>query len=132
MGALRDYALPQDGLRLPWDAAKIYVNPPYGRDRERGTSLRHWVERCRAAADDGARVIALIPVATSTSHWKEHIFGVASQVCFLGDSRVRFRIDGNEDNKGGPMPVAAVYWGARPDLFGAAFAVHGAVITVAL
>lgn len=32
--AERFYAPPQDGLGLPWDADRIYVNPPYGKARE--------------------------------------------------------------------------------------------------
>src|SRR4051812_31309757 len=59
-GAERFYALPDDGLSLPWDAATIYVNPPYGKARE------PWVERCIHAASEGRRVVLLMPAATDT------------------------------------------------------------------
>jgi DNA N-6-adenine-methyltransferase (Dam) len=56
----RWYSPPQDGAELPWDAATIYVNPPYGKARER------WVQRCTQAAADGSRVVLLIPAHTDT------------------------------------------------------------------
>ena len=42
VGAEKEYRLPEnDGLRDPWDASTIYVNPPYGSDRHRGTRIIH-------------------------------------------------------------------------------------------
>ncbi len=60
VGAARFYALPQDGGALPWDAERIFVNPPYGKARER------FVDRCIEAADAGSRVVLLMPAATDT------------------------------------------------------------------
>lgn len=124
------YSLPhQDGLVEPWDAATVYVNPPYGRDPARGTSIKDWLGRCDAAARGGAEVIALIPVAPNTTHWKRYVFGSAHAVCFLANSRVRFRVGGSEQNKGCPMAVAVVYWGvAHADRFARVFAARGAVV----
>ena len=56
-------------------------------------------------------IIALIPVATNTSHWKQYIFGKATGICFLSDTRLKFRINGNEDNKGSPVACCMIYWG---------------------
>jgi hypothetical protein len=53
------YCLPQDGCALPWDAATVYCNPPYGEVRKR------WVERCVAEARL-RRVALLIPSKTET------------------------------------------------------------------
>lgn len=128
VGADRAYALPQDGLALPWDAPTIYLNPPYGRDRERGTTILDWISRADDAAAAGSRVVALIPVATNTRHWKERIFPSAAAVCFLAATRLRFLLDGEEDRRGAPMAVAAVYWGDDPDRFEAAFTPYGAVV----
>ncbi|GGH93859.1 DNA N-6-adenine-methyltransferase [Arthrobacter liuii] len=58
--AERFYAPPLDGAEMPWDAQTIFVNPPYGKARER------WVERCMQAADAGSRVVLLIPAHTDT------------------------------------------------------------------
>ena len=61
VGAERCYFPPDlDGLKLPWDARSIYVNPPYGKARE------PWVERCIEAAIAGASVVLLIPAHTDT------------------------------------------------------------------
>jgi len=65
-----EYQLPeQDGLKASWDFPTIYVNPPYGADRERGTTIKHWLYKCAYAHKHyGSEVLALVPVATNTSH----------------------------------------------------------------
>jgi hypothetical protein len=59
-GAARFYTPPADGAELPWDAETIFVNPPYGKARER------WVTRCIEAAAAGSKVVLLIPAHTDT------------------------------------------------------------------
>src|ERR1700682_213237 len=67
-----EYLRPKhDGLCESWDFPTIYVNPPYGADREAGTTIKHWLQRCAEAfAEHGSEVLALVPVATNTAHWK--------------------------------------------------------------
>lgn len=129
VGAERSYCLPQhDGLREPWDAKTIYVNPPYGSDRMRGTRIIHWFERMVRAANSGSEVIALVPVATNTHHWKSYVYPEASAICFLSAPRLRFYIQGEEDPKGAPMSCAVIYYGSNWRKFAEAFREHGAVI----
>ena len=130
VGARVEYLLPEhDGLRESWNYPRIYVNPPYGSDRERGTSIKDWLARCaRAHEEHGSEVIALIPVATNTGHWKKYIWGKAAAVCFLYDTRLKFLIEGREGGKGAPMACAMVYWGSRVEKFYAVFIEHGAVV----
>ena len=84
MGADRFYAPPQDGAELSWDASTIYVNPPYGKARER------WVRRCIAAATNGRRVVLLIPAHTDTRIFQEALKSVTSSVLIRG--RVKFGV----------------------------------------
>ena len=65
-----EYRLPEhDGLRESWDYPTIYVNPPYGSDKQRGTTIKHWLYKCAYAhKNHGSDVLALVPVATNTSH----------------------------------------------------------------
>lgn len=107
-----EYMLPEsDGLFNLWKYKKIYVNPPYGKDKEKKTTIKDWLRRCYYAHEDyGSEVLALIPVATNTSHWEEFVFK-ATAICFLSDTRLKFRINGSEENKGSPMACAMVYWG---------------------
>lgn len=45
--AQTEYMLPEhDGLKQPWEFSTIYVNPPYGADRERGTTIKNWLAKC--------------------------------------------------------------------------------------
>lgn len=125
-----EYRLPEcDGLHGSWDYPTIYVNPPYGADRHRGTSIKDWLRRCANAHEQyESDVLALVPVATNTKHWKDYIFGVADAVCFLYDTRLRFLVDGKDEGKGAPMSCAMIYWGACVNRFQDVMFPHGAVV----
>ena len=75
----------------------------------------------------GAEVLALIPVAPNTKHWKRHVFGAATAVAFLYDTRLKFLVDGKSGGKGAPMACAMVYWGAKYRRFEKRFLAFGAV-----
>lgn len=132
VGAKVEYKLPEnDGLVQEWNAKTIYVNPPYGADRERGTTIKNWLAKCmQAHIDFGAEVIALIPVAPNTAHWKKYIFGQASSVCFLYDTRLRFLERGLDIGKGAPMACCLVYWGSENNRFFDHFLRFGAVVDI--
>jgi hypothetical protein len=108
-----EYRLPRiDGLEETWNFKRIFVNPPYGKDKERGTTIKDWVTQCNCAnVVYNSEVIALIPVATNTTHWKINIFGNATNICFLKDTRLKFLENGYVSLKGAPMACALVYWG---------------------
>lgn len=130
VNAETEFVLPgQDGLEERWDFPTIYVNPPYGIDKLRGTSIKHWFAKCADAyATYGSQVLALVPVAVNTTHWKRHVFTKARSVCFLYDTRLRFLEDGKDTGKGAPMACAMVYWGDEPGRFYEVFINHGAVL----
>jgi len=127
-----EYMLPEaDGLSESWDFRTIYVNPPYGADRLRGTTIKDWLKKCSDAHKRYAsEILALIPVATNTSHWKYYIFGEASAICFLYDTRLKFHINGDDNNKGAPMACCIVYWGDNISKFQSIFLQFGAVINI--
>lgn len=128
----KEYLLPDhDGLVESWEYPTIYVNPPYGTDPMRGTRISHWFARMAEASAAGSQVIALVPVAPNTRHWKEHVFPVAAAVCFLYQPRVRFYIGGVEDPKGAPMSCAVIYYGSDVPAFAREFRSHGAVVPLA-
>ncbi len=125
-----EYRLPEhDGLKESWDYPTIYVNPPYGADRKRGTTIKHWLARCAEAHElYRSEVIALVPVAANTGHWKNSVFGRASAICFLYDTRLKFLENGKNGGKGAPMACAMIYWGNHYDNFYDVFISHGAVV----
>jgi hypothetical protein len=127
-----EYSLPEkDGLKEPWSYPTIYVNPPYGMDRERGTTIKNWLAKCVEAHEKyDSEVLALIPVAANTSHWKKYVFTKARAICFLYDTRLRFLEDGRDSGKGAPMACAMVYWGERFDAFYDVFIDYGAVVDI--
>lgn len=127
--AKTEYILPMDGLKESWNFPTIYVNPPYGRNKENKTSISNWIEKCLLAYQNGSEVIALIPVATNTGHWKKYIWNNAKYICFLYDTRLKFLIDGLQQGKGAPMSCCMVYWGNR-DKFKDVFFKYGKVINL--
>lgn len=130
VNAKTEYMLPDtNGLAASWNFPTIYVNPPYGLDKPNKTSIKDWIRRCADAyREHNSEVLALIPVAVNTKHWKEYIFGQANSVCFLADTRLKF-INGGHD-KGAPMACAIVYWGNQTEKFYDHFSKYGAVVEV--
>lgn len=124
------YSLPdQDGLKSSWNFPTIFVNPPYGPDRERKTSIRNWISKCAFANKKyNSEVLALIPVAPNTRHWKEYVFPTAKAICFLSDTRPKFWLDGIEYKKGAPMACVMVYWGDNFEKFKEVFSEYGNVL----
>jgi hypothetical protein len=132
VGAQVEFILPEhDGLQEEWKYSTIYMNPPYGADRERGTTIKHWLAKCALTYNKyGAEILALIPVATNTNHWKQSVFGVAKAICFLYDTRLKFLENGNGGCKGAPMACAMIYWGKDYERFYDIFIEHGAVVDI--
>jgi len=132
--AQTEFLLPKtDGLLENWNYPTIYVNPPYGADRERGTTIKNWLAKCVIAHRDfNSEILALVPVATNTGHWKQSVFGQARAICFLYDTRLKFLENGLDTGKGAPMSCAMVYWGKNYEKFYEIFIEHGAVVDIGL
>ena len=132
VGATEEYKLPdQDGLSLDWGHRRIFVNPPYGSDMYRKTTIKNWLFRCNQSyLDHASEVIALVPVATNTSHWKKYVWGAASAICFLYDTRLKFLVDGLDNGKGAPMSCALIYWGSMVSKFCYLFGSFGASVDI--
>ena len=125
-----EWMLPEkDGLDEKWNFHAIYVNPPYGADRKRNTTIRHWLRKCADAHETyGSEVLALVPVAANTGHWKKYVGGNATAVCFLYDTRLKFLENGRNDTKGAPMACSMIYWGDNYESFFDIFIEFGAVV----
>lgn len=132
VNAKTEYALPhKDGLKESWDFPKIYINPPYGIDKERGTSIKDWITMaCSANSEFNSEILMLIPVATNTKHWKDNIFKQATGICFLNDTRLRFLENGQDIGKGAPMACAMIYWGNNYHNFNSVFTNYGFVFKI--
>lgn len=130
--AEEEWALPDvDGLSKEWAYETIYVNPPYGADRERKTNIQNWLKKCADSHKKyGSEVLALVPVAVNTKHWKHYVWGHATAVCFLYDTRLKFLENGMVGGKGAPMACAMVYWGQSYNKFFEIFMEFGAVVDI--
>jgi hypothetical protein len=130
VSANTEFLLPKtDGLLEDWNYPTVYVNPPYGIDRERGTTIRNWFAKIATSYQKyNNEIIALVPVATNTSHWKKYVYPLASVICFLYDTRLKFIIGGTDDNKGAPMSCCSIYYGRNSMSFMSVFSSFGATI----
>ena len=127
-----EFMLPKnDGLTENWDYPTIYMNPPYGADRERGTTIKNWLAKCALTHQMyDSEILALVPVATNTGHWKQSVFGQAKAICFLYDTRLKFLENGSGAGKGAPMACAMIYWGHDYEKFYEIFIEFGAVVDI--
>lgn len=101
--ALRFYSPPQDGATLPWDAPSIFVNPPYGKARER------WVRRCIEAEMSGSKVVLLIPAHTDTRMFQLALMTAESVLLIRG--RVKFGVlRPNRRQAAASHPSALIGW----------------------
>jgi hypothetical protein len=102
-----------------------------GIDKQRGTTIKNWLAKCaHAHSTYDSEVLALVPIAANTSHWKQYVFTKARGICFLYDTRLRFLENGLDTGKGAPMACAMVYWGRDFERFDEIFTPFGAVVDI--
>lgn len=140
VGARYEFRLPLvDGLAMPWDVLPngsriqtIYCNPPYGRDKERGTDIGDWIHKAKELdrAHDGDQdyrdQILVIPASTELVAWHEDIWDDCDAICFL-KGRVKFLLEGVE-KAGSTKGTAVIYYGKNERRFERAFDRLGRVI----
>ena len=112
--ALRHFTIDDDGLSRDW-SGRVYMNPPYGRE------IVAWVEKLVAEHQSGrvTEAVALVPARTDTA-WFRTLD--AEYFCFVAG-----RLTFSEHESAAPFPSVAVYLGANPEAFIAAFRDVGAI-----
>ncbi len=105
-GAVRFYALPQDGCTLPWDAP-AWCNPPWG------DASRRWIRRALEVGQAGGVVALLVPASTDTPRSQAVLRG-ADRVTFVA-GRPRFdALRPNGWRATTPGAVMLATWGLPP------------------
>ncbi len=120
------YALPQDGLLLPW-RGRIWCNPPYGfRDPETRTpNKKVWTQRLLSAYEEQEIEQAFFLVTASTGDaWFQPLW--AHWLCF--PRRIKFKVPkgGNAHNNPGSSVIA--YLGPNTQAFDRIFSELGRVV----
>ncbi len=98
------FALPRDGLLIPW-FGRVWCNPPFG---ARGTNTaQHWLAKL---ANHG-NGIALIPARTETAMFYDCVWNRAQAVCFLRGRPHFHRVDGTRAPFNSGAPICLVAYG---------------------
>ena len=97
-----------DGLSKNWGGSvrlQVFMNPPYGR------CIGEWVKKAYASAQEGSRVVCLLPSRTDTKWWHEYC--LKGQIFFI-KGRLKF---GDAVNSA-PFPSAVVVFakGDQPSM----------------
>ena len=92
------YTIEDDGLTQDWGGARVFCNPPYGRE------LSKWVRKCyEESRKPNTLVVMLIPARTDTSYFHDLIYHKAKEIRFI-----RGRLHFNESKQGAPFPSMVV------------------------
>lgn len=94
----RHFTLADDGLSQNWGGARVFCNPPYGRE------IYDWVKKCyEESRKPNTLVVMLIPARTDTRYFHEYIYGKAKEIRFI-----RGRLHFNDSKEGAPFPSMVV------------------------
>ena len=101
----------ENGLEQDWGTARVFMNPPYGRE------IYAWTAKAKDAASKGALVVGLLPASTDLAWWHDDVVDAGADVRYLR-GRVRFLTDGPYRASGFFASVIVVWrpiamWGPR-------------------
>ena len=99
----RHFTLDDDGLGQNWGGARVFCNPPYGRE------IATWVRKCyEESRKPNTLVVMLIPARTDTAYFHDWIYHKADEIRFI-----RGRLHFNESKQGAPFPSMVVVYGRK-------------------
>jgi phage N-6-adenine-methyltransferase len=78
------YTPKENGLIQSWSGEVAFCNPPYSRG-----NIDKWVEKFYRESREGALVVSLLPVSSSSNWWHKWVWKKASDLRFI-KGRIRF------------------------------------------
>ena len=93
----RHFTIKEDGLKQDWGGARVFCNPPYGRE------IGKWVKKCYYESKNCEVVVMLIPARTDTAYFHDYIYHKAKEIRFI-----RGRLHFNDSKQGAPFPSMVV------------------------
>lgn len=98
----RYFTRDDNGLAQDWAPARVWMNPPYGRE------IGEWMRKAWVESQRGALVVCLVPARTDTAWW--HEYAMRGTVRFI---RGRLKFGGHENSA--PFPSALVVFFPQND-----------------
>lgn len=99
------YTEEQNGLLMPWQGERVFMNPPYGAE------IYAWTRKARIEADGSALVVGLLPASTDLAWWHEDVLPAKPELRWIR-GRVRF-LTGGPYRASGFFPSVIVIWRPR-------------------
>ena len=91
-----------NGLSLPWQDRRVFINPPYAR-----AEIGRWMAKCYAERNEAAIIVALVKHDPSTRWWQRYI-GLNSEHAIVLPLPRRVRFSGAK--AGANFASAIVVW----------------------
>lgn len=79
----RYFTKKENGIAQSWEGARVWMNPPYGRDETKRWVRKAWLEREKAKI-----IVGLVPARTDTAWFHDYIHGRAQEFFIRG--RLKF------------------------------------------
>lgn len=110
----------QDSLKVEWASQPGrtgFLNPPYSKKLK--MPIGPWLEKCWNESQAGATIVAILPFAPQTEHYRRFVYGIGTDGIWLGHAareerrlphRISFlRPDGSSAGNAGVNSVIVVW-----------------------
>lgn len=76
--------LGENALAVPWAPQRIFLNPPFSREKARAWNgparenpyrIEHWAKKCWEESQRGCTIVGLFPFAPQTSWYRCYVYG---------------------------------------------------------
>ncbi len=129
-GAKRFYTPAEDGLRMPWSADSVFLNPPWS--RKEGVDHRPWLKRAQEARDNKLRAVEMFICisAAMNANWFHDYLG-DMDLYFFPKGRLKYETpDLFADEPDAPgFDSVLMYYGPRLHKFKQVFG-HMGIVTM--
>lgn len=99
----KHYTVEEDGLSQDWTDETVFCNPPYGR------RIGEWFEKCAREAENGTKIVLLVPSRTDTRYFHEYVYKKPGIRIEFIRGRLKFEVSGEPLNSS-PFPSMLVFF----------------------
>lgn len=123
------YTPAEDGLRMPWAAASVFLNPPWS--RRQGLTATPWLKRAYEVAQGAGlwtdfHMFVVTGASVNAKWWHQYVAPAPRHFFPLG--RIHYDHPSLDEPENPSFDSAIAYFGSAPDRFELHFAPYGKVL----